>query len=161
MFFLKRPLDNFYWSPVMGSGTEFDGIVEMTELVRTEHYGGHHVAYVMKYCDRDCDLFKEPEEQIAARWKDQLLSLYPDFLKDSDIADVRIFKAPFVEPAYPLNYNALKPSIMDGESRLFLATSSQVYPRITSWNSSVGLANRVARQVSARIDAEAPAIAYA
>lgn len=161
MFFLKRPLDNYYWAPVMDSGTEFDGIVEMTELVRTEHYGGHHVAYVMKYCDRDCDLFKEPEEQIAARWKDQLLSLYPDFLKESDIADVCIFKAPFVEPAYPLNYSALKPAITDGKSRLFLATSAQVYPRITSWNSSVGLANEVARQVSARIEEELPAIAYA
>ncbi len=151
MFFLKRPLDNFYWAPVVDSNTQFDGVVEMTELVKTEHYGGHHVAYVMKYCDRDSDLFREPVEQIAARWKAQLLSVYSDRITADDVADVRVFKAPFVEPAYPLNYNAVKPKMNEAGSRLFLATSAQVYPRITSWNSSVGLANEVAKAVSQRI----------
>ena len=152
MFFLKRPLDNYYWAPVMDSGTEFDGVVEMTELVDTEHYGGHHVAYVMKYCDRFCSLFQEPCEQIGKRWKEQLLSLYPDLgLTDEDVVDVRVFKAPFVEPAYPLGYSERKPKINDGESPLYLATSAQVYPRITAWNSSVGLGKKVANQLSERI----------
>ncbi|RFC47710.1 MAG: Protoporphyrinogen oxidase/Dehydrogenase (flavoprotein) [Verrucomicrobia bacterium] len=148
MFFLRRPLDNYYWAPVVDSGTEFDGIVEMTELVETSHYGGHHVAYVMKYCDRSSPLFLEDPGQIAARWTQQLLALYPDLnLQASDIADVRVFKAPFVEPAYPLGYSELKPLIHDGESRLFLATSAQVYPKITAWNSSVRLAKEVARRL--------------
>jgi hypothetical protein len=61
--------------------------------------------------------------------------------------DVQIFKAPFVEPAYPLGYSEMKPLIHDGESRLFLATSAQVYPKITAWNSSVRLAKEVSRQL--------------
>jgi protoporphyrinogen oxidase len=36
LFFLNRPLDNFYWTPVVNSATEFDSFVEMTELVNTE-----------------------------------------------------------------------------------------------------------------------------
>jgi protoporphyrinogen oxidase len=159
IFFLKRPLDNFYWAPVMGSGTEFDGVVEMTELVDPSHYGGHHVAYVMKYCDRESRLFQEPEQEIAARWKSQLLSLYPDLrLTEEDVVDVRVFKAPYVEPAYPLGYSALKPAIHDGSSRLFLATSSQVYPRITAWNSSVRLAKQVVRELIQREAAENPGV---
>lgn len=145
MFFLRRPLDNFYWAPVVDSGTEFDGIVEMTELVETSHYAGHHVVYVMKYCDRSSALFQEDAKCIAERWKNQLLALYPDLnLEASDIVDVQIFKAPFVEPAYPLGYSELKPLVHDGQSRLFLATSAQVYPKITAWNSSVRLAKEVA-----------------
>ena len=151
---LKRPLDNYYWTPVVDSGTEFDGIVEMTELIDTEHYGGHHVVYVMKYCDRESDLFQEPEEQIAARWEEQLLSLYPDLeLESGDVADVRVFKAPFVEPAYPLGYGQLKPALDNGKNRLLLATSAQVYPRITAWNSSVWLAKQVVGLLEARIAA--------
>ncbi len=154
MFYLKRPLDNYYWTPVVDSGTEFDGIVEMTELIETEHYGGHHVVYVMKYCDRESDFFQEPEEQIAARWKEQLLSLYPDLgLESGDVADVRVFKAPFVEPAYPLGYGQLKPALDNGKNRLLLATSAQVYPRITAWNSSVWLAKQVVGLLEARIAA--------
>ncbi len=155
MFFLKKPLDNYYWAPVMGSKTEFDGVVEMTELVHTEHYGGHHVAYVMKYCDRESELFQEPAESIGTRWKTQILSLYPDLnLRDDDVADVRVFKAPFVEPAYPLGYSKLKPEINDGETRLFLATSAQVYPRITAWNSSVRLGKQVVTQLEDRMASE-------
>jgi protoporphyrinogen oxidase len=153
MFFLRRPLDNFYWAPVVDSGTEFDGIVEMTELVETSHYGGHHVAYVMKYCDRSSALFQEDCETIAARWKGQLLALYPDLnLQPSDVVDVQVFKAPFVEPAYPLGYSELKPLIHDGQSRIFLATSAQVYPKITAWNSSVRLAKEVAGTLLAHME---------
>jgi protoporphyrinogen oxidase len=123
--------------------------------VDPSHYGGHHVAYVMKYCDRESGLFQEPEQEIAARWKSQLLSLYPDLrLNEEDVVDVEIFKAPFVEPAYPLGYSALKPAIHDGSSRLFLATSSQVYPRITAWNSSVRLAKQVVKELVRREAAE-------
>lgn len=152
MFFLKRPLDNYYWAPVVDSGTEFDGVVEITELIDTEHFGGHHVAYVMKYCDRDSKLFKQPEEEIAQRWTQQLLALYPDLeVTTDDVDDVRVFKAPFVEPAYPLGYSELKPQVNEHNSRLYLATSSQVYPRITAWNSSVWMSKQVVRQLLTRI----------
>ena len=155
MFFLKRPLDNYYWAPVMDSGAEFDGVVEITELIDTEHFDGHHVAYVMKYCDRDSDLFHEPASEIGERWTQQLLALYPDLdISEADVADVRVFKAPFVEPAYPLGYSNLKPEINEHGARLYLATSSQVYPRITAWNSSVWMSKQVVQQLLTRIAGE-------
>ncbi len=153
MFFLNRPLDNFYWSPVVDSSTEFDGLVEMTELVKTEHYADHTVVYAMKYCDRDSELFKEPKNKIIERWTNQLIRLYPDLpLTRDHIVDARIFRAPFVEPIYPLGYSNKKPEINDGESPVFLATSAQVYPRITAWNSSVGLAKEVVTRLLNRIN---------
>ena len=63
------------------------------------------------------------------------------------LVDVRVFKAPFVEPIYPLGYSDLKPEINDERSPVFLATSAQVYPRITAWNSSVGLAKQAVAQL--------------
>jgi len=144
LFFLKKPLDNFYWQPVVNSGTEFDGVVEMTELVKTEQYNGNFMIYTMKYCGKDSELFKEDENSIATRWKEQLKTLFADLnLKDEDFTEIKIFKAPFVEPIYPLGYSKLKPETRIGNSNLLLATSAQVYPSITSWNSSVGLANKV------------------
>ena len=119
---------------------------------QTEHYGGHHCAYVMKYCDRSSELFQEDERAIARRWTKQLLELYPDLeLTTADISDVRVFKAPFVEPAYPLGYSEAKPAINESGNRLYLATSSQVYPRITAWNSSCWMAKQVVRQLAGRI----------
>jgi len=144
LFFLKKPLDNFYWQPVVNSKTEFDGVVEMSELVNINQYNNLYLTYAMKYCNKESDLFNEDEESIAKRWKEQLQNLFSDIpLNDEDIVDIKIFKAPFVEPVYPLGYSNLKPKIRISNSKILLATSAQVYPSITSWNSSVELAKKV------------------
>ncbi len=141
LFFLKRPLENFYWSPVVNSGAGFDGIVEMSALVNAEQYGGMHLAYVMKYCPADSTFFQMNSEKIKVQWTEEFLRLYRDLpLKQHDIADVRLFRAPFVEPIYPLGYLSKKPDFQVGQSRLILANTAQVYPNITSWNSSTQLA---------------------
>jgi len=140
LFFLRRPLSGHYWTPVVRSGTEFDGVVEMSALAG-EH-DGRHLVYVMRYTDRESDLYREDETDIAARWTTQLRDLYS--LADSDIDDVRIFKAPFVEPVYPLGYLAQRPPVEVPHTALLLATTAHVYPNVTSWNSSVELANHVA-----------------
>ncbi len=141
LFFLKKPLDNFYWAPVVNSNTEFDGVVEMTELIDKEQYNNHNAVYVMKYCNRNSDLFKEDENLIAERWKKQLISLYPDLnFTEDDIEDIKIFKTPYVEPIYPLGYSKIKPKMKIENVNIILATSAQVYPNITSWNASCGLA---------------------
>ncbi|MCP5549809.1 MAG: FAD-dependent oxidoreductase [Akkermansiaceae bacterium] len=152
LFFLKRPLDNYYWAPVIDSGTEFDGIVEMTELVETEHYDGLHAAYALKYGGRDTALFAEPDATIAARWTEQLLALYGELgLTAEDIVEARVFRAPFVEPIYPLGYEAIKPPVEIPGLRVMLASSAQVYPNITCWNSSVELAYEVSGRLMRRI----------
>lgn len=144
LFFLKKPLDNYYWTPVVNSNTDFDGVVEMTELVDIEQYGNYYMVYVMKYCHRNSELFNEDSESIAKRWEKQLISLYPDLnLTTDDVEEVKIFKAPFVEPIYPLGYSKIKPKTKLDDANILLATSAQVYPNITSWNASTGLANKV------------------
>jgi hypothetical protein len=60
---------------------------------------------------------------------------------------VRVFKAPFVEPVYPLGYLDRRPAVVVPGTSVLLATTAHVYPAVTSWNSSVGLANRVVATV--------------
>ena len=144
LFFLKRPLENHYWTPVVNSGTGFDGVVEMSALVDKRQYAGHHLAYVMKYCDRNSTFFKMNDRDIIQQWTKDFLMLYRDLpLTKQDIVDVRLFKAPFVEPVYPLGYLEKKPGFQVGDSHLLLANTSQVYPDITSWNASSRLACEV------------------
>jgi protoporphyrinogen oxidase len=149
LFFLRRPLTGHYWTPVVRSGTEFDGVVEMSALTGAERYGGRHLAYAMRYVDRDSPLFGEDEAAIAERWAGQLRGLYSGLpLTERDVDEVRVFKAPFVEPVYPLGYLAHRPPVRVPEVPLLLATTAHVYPEVTSWNSSVGLANQVAATIA-------------
>ncbi len=150
LFFLSRPLDGFYWAPVVKSGTGFDGVVEMSALVDPSQYGGQYLAYVMKYCDRNSRLFSQADQQILEDWTGQFLNLYRDLpLGREHILGARLFRAPFVEPIYPLGYLAQKPSLQAGGSRLILATTAQVYPSITAWNSSTRLARQAVQRLRA------------
>lgn len=148
LFFLRRPLSGHYWSPVVRSGTEFDGVVEMSALAGVAPYDGRHLAYVMRYTDRESALYQEDSAGIAARWTDQLLTLYSGLgLTADDIDEVHVFKAPFVEPVYPLGYLRRRPPVELPGLPLLLATTAHVYPAVTSWNSSVRLANQVAATI--------------
>lgn len=152
VFVLRRPLDGHYWSPVIRSdgdvgGTGFDGVVEMSALT-----GGDPLVYTMKYCSRDSALFARPDADIAADWTRELVGLYADRITAADVVQVRVFRAPYVEPVYPLRYGSTKPASEVPGTRLVLATTAQVYPDVTSWNSSTGLAQRVVDALVARID---------
>ncbi|RSN16443.1 hypothetical protein DMC63_23200 [Streptomyces sp. WAC 05977] len=143
VYFLRRRLTGHYWTPILRSGTEFDGVVEMSSLTGTEVHGGAHLVYVMRYTDRSSRLYRDEPGRIAARWTVQLRELFPE-LRAEDIESVRVFKAPFVEPVYPLGYLSARPPVAVPGTRVLLATTAHVYPDVTSWNSSVKLANRVA-----------------
>ncbi|MEV6829535.1 NAD(P)/FAD-dependent oxidoreductase [Amycolatopsis sp. NPDC051102] len=157
VFFLRQPLTEHYWTPVLHSGTEFDGVVAMSALAGP--CGDHHLVYVMHYTDRDSQLYLDDDAAIAARWSAQLRGLYPELGPD-DIDEVRVFKAPFVEPVYPLGYLAERPPVTVEDTNLLLATTAHVYPDVTSWNSSVALANDVTSRIPAGRE-DQPAVAEA
>ncbi|HUQ58466.1 NAD(P)/FAD-dependent oxidoreductase [Lentzea sp.] len=142
LFFLRKPLSGHYWAPVLRSGTDFDGVIEMTPLAGSERYGDRHLVYVMRYTDRESALYREDESSIARRWTEQLLSIHTGLTAD-DVDEVRVFKAPFVEPVYPLGYLTQRPSVEVPGTPLLLATTAHVYPNVTSWNSSVELSRAV------------------
>jgi protoporphyrinogen oxidase len=155
LFLLDRPLDNYYWTPSLFSETEFDGIVETSALINREQYDGYHAAYVMKYTNRESDLFNSSEADVASRWTDDFLRIYgPRGITRENIKKAFVFKAPFVEPIYPLNYTELQPQTRVGRSNVFLATTAQVYPYITSWNSSIRVANNTVEAVLDQIELE-------
>jgi protoporphyrinogen oxidase len=145
LFFLRTPLTGHYWTPVLRSGTDFDGVVEMSTLTGTGPYAGRHLTYAMRYTDRESELYQEEDASIAARWTTQLRDLYS--LTDDAVEDVQVFKAPFVEPVYPLGYLQRRPPVVVPGTPVLLATTAHIYPKVTSWNSSVRLANQVAAMV--------------
>lgn len=143
---LRRGLTPYYWVAAMDGQSPFQGIVESSVLLESEDTGGHHLVYLMNYLHRTDPRFNAPDEQIINKAVQGLRALFPD-LEESDIIDRFVFRAPFVEPLYTLGYLAKKPPEELVKGRVYLATASQVYPAVTSWNSSVGLAQRVSTQV--------------
>lgn len=140
LFFVKRPLTGHYWAPILGSDAEFSGTIEISTLTGTDHFHGYHAAYVMRYTDRSSDLFRESDAATVDRWTQQFIRLYG--LEQEDIAEAFIFRTPFVEPVWPVGYGRIKPPPRIADTPLFMATTAQAYPRVTSWDAATETAER-------------------
>jgi protoporphyrinogen oxidase len=143
---LRRPLTEHYWIAVVRSGAPFDGIVETTSLVDPEGEAGHHFVYLMNYVHRSHPLFERDPEGIAKQYVEAFLELFPE-LAPEDVIDSFVFRAPFVEPVYTPGYGRRAPPAELVPGRVYLATTTQVYPHVTSWNSSARVARETADEI--------------
>ena len=139
---LRRSLTPYYWIPVVESGVPFHGIVETTRVIDLEQTGEYHLVYLMNYVHRTDPLYDRDPDGLAAEYVDALLGLFPE-LERQDVCATYVFKAPYVEPIYSPGYGRRKPPEELVPDQVYLATSAQVYPNVTSWNSSIGLAKSV------------------
>lgn len=135
----RRPLERFYWTAVVDPSFPFQGVVETTHVVPPEWVGGRHLIYVMNYCGAHTDTYRQPDDVLQRQAVEGLAALYPRF-DPADVEAVYVFRTPHVEPAWMLGYLRRRPAPRVGESRLYVCTTAQAYPRVTAWNTSVGLA---------------------
>jgi protoporphyrinogen oxidase len=145
VLFTEKPLTQYYWMPWVDSGALSQGVIEMSNLVPLERAHGLHVNYLVNYTHRDSALFQLSEDEILGRYRADLASLFPE--AGASVRDVRLFRAPFVEPIWTTGYSRVLPphSILPG--RLYLACTAQVYPRVNSWNSCCAIVDEMLPQL--------------
>ena len=141
-FMLRRGLTAHYWVAAIDEDIPFQGVVESTTLLDRRDTSGVHLVYVMNYLHRTDPAFARPEQDFLDDYQAGLMKLFP-FLREGDIVDRFLFRAPFVEPLYTTGFERRKPPFVLLPGRIYLATTTQVYPQVTSWNGAVGLVGRM------------------
>jgi protoporphyrinogen oxidase len=142
VFMLRRGLTRHYWVAAIDQGIPFQGIVESTTLLDRADTAGVHLVYLMNYQHRSDPRFAWDDGRVLDLYGRGLQRLFPD-LGQGDIIDRYVFRSPFVEPLYTLGYSRRKPPMALVAGRVYLATTTQVYPDVTSWNGATGLARRM------------------
>jgi len=143
---LRRELTPYYWLPTVDCDVPFRGIVETTRVLRDDDAGNCHLVYLLNYVHRDTDEFARTDEDLTASYVAGLLDLFPDLTME-DVLSTHIFRTPHVEPIWTPGYSKRVPPLELVPGRVYLATTAQVYPNVTSWNSSIGLATGVANRI--------------
>jgi protoporphyrinogen oxidase len=139
LLLLRRSLSPFYWTAVVDPRFPFQGVVETTHVIPTEWTGGRHLVYVMNYCDAATELYQRSDDLLRQQAIDGLAALYPHF-DPGDVEATYVFRAPHVEPVWTVGYLGQRPRPQIGQLPVYLCTTAQAYPRVTAWNTSVGLA---------------------
>jgi protoporphyrinogen oxidase len=139
---LDRQLTDIYWLNINDPGYPFLALVEHTNYMSPEDYGGRHLIYLGNYLPMDHPLFNQTDDEVLAKFLPALRGINPAF-SESWVTEHRIFKAPFAQPIVTVGYHDRLPPHTTPISNLFVANMSQVYPQDRGQNYSIEMANRL------------------
>jgi len=147
---LKRGLtDGHYWINIpAGEGLPFMGLVEHTNYISPEHYGGDHLVYCGDYLPPDHPYFDYSKEQLLEAYLPGLVKINPDFRLDWVRASW-MFTEKYAQPVPTLNHSRNIPPLETPIPGLWMANMSQVYP----WDRGTNYAVEMGRRVTALIGA--------
>ena len=141
---LDRPLSHVYWLNVADRSLPFVAVVEQTNLIPPDHYGGNHIVYLANYVDTDHPFYKMDHEELLQEYTPHLRKINPEF----DTSWIRTSYHHRVDAAQPIigtNYSERIPDHRTPFRGLYLANTTQIYPEDRGTNYSVRMGRRVAR----------------
>jgi protoporphyrinogen oxidase len=142
---LDRQLTKYYWHNLpKGAGFPFLALVEHTNYMKPENYGGDHIIYCGDYLDANHEYFKLSQEELLERFLPALKRFNPDFDR-SWVKACWVWKTAYAQPVPPLNHSRNIPDIRTPLKGLYFASMSQVYPWDRGTNFAVEIGRRVAR----------------
>jgi protoporphyrinogen oxidase len=141
---LKQALTKYYWHNLpKEAGFPFLALVEHTNYIPPEHYGGDHLVYVGDYLPADHEYFTLDKEQLLERYLPGIQRFNPAFDR-SWIKDTWLWRTTYAQPVPPLNHSRNIPPLRTPVPGLYFASMSQVYP----WDRGTNFAVEIGRKVA-------------
>jgi protoporphyrinogen oxidase len=147
---LDRRFGRFYWTNVADQRLPFIGLIEQTNLIGPEHYGGRHLLYVANYLEPGDPLLGLDPDELVDAYEPGLRRVNPEFDR-SWIRNLWVFREPAAQPVVTLGYRDRMPPLDTGVPGLILANTTQIYPEDRGTNYSVELADRALKALDASL----------
>lgn len=136
-----------YWHNLPKSaGFPFLSLVEHTNFVGPQHFGGEHILYCGDYLDPSHEYFSLAEQQLLERFLPALTRVNADFTPEW-VNRSWLFRTPYAQPVPPVNHSRSIPELKTPMPGLWFASMSQVYPWDRGTNFAVEIARRAARRM--------------
>ena len=145
---VDRRVTPFYWTNVGDPDLPFVGLIEQTNFVEPERYGGRRFLYVANYTAQDDPLLSLSADELIDRYDQGLRKVNPAFSK-SWIRQRWLFREPDAQPVVTVGYRERMPPLETGVPGLLLANTTQVYPEDRGTNYAVRLGREAATAVLA------------
>ncbi len=141
---LKHQLskEGYYWYNLpKAAGFPFLALVEHTNFLSPEHFGGEHLVYCGDYLEEGHEYFSLTQQELLERFLPSFKRINPDFQPDW-VKKVWLGKTSYAQPVPMLNHSRNIPSIATPLKGLYFASMSQVYP----WDRGTNFAVEIARR---------------
>jgi len=144
---LKHQLskDGFYWFNIpKDQGYPFLAVVEHTNYLSPDYFGGDHIIYCGDYRDPKHRYFSMSEEEIIKEFLPSLKRINPNFSPDW-VKKSWLYRTEYGQPVPELNHSNNIPSLETPIPGLYFASMSQVYPWDRGTNFAVEIGRRAAK----------------
>ncbi len=137
--------EGYYWYNLPKSaGYPFLALVEHTNFVGKEHFGGDHIVYMGDYLEPDHEYFRLSQEEIMERFLPSLIKFNPHFER-SWVRKTWLYRTPYAQPVPLINHSRNIPAIQTPVKGVFFASMSQVYPWDRGTNFAVEIGRKAAK----------------
>jgi protoporphyrinogen oxidase len=144
---LTRPLTNgLYWVNMPKDQFPYLALVEHTNFIEPEHYGGDRLVYLGDYLAPSHEYFRLSHEELLDRFLPSLQVVNPAFTRDW-VRKSWLHREPYAQPIVPVGHSASIPPLRTPLAGLYWASMSQVYPWDRGTNFAVQLGRQVAREM--------------
>lgn len=144
---LKEQLSTqgYYWYNMPKvAGFPFLALVEHTNFLSPENFGGEHILYMGDYLDTDHEYFNMSQEELLERFLPALTRINPNF-KPEWVRNSWLFRTHYAQPVPLVNHSKNIPAIQTPIPGVYFASMSQVYPWDRGTNFAVEIGRRAAR----------------
>ena len=121
-------------------------LVEHTNFVSKDHFGGDHIIYAGDYLELGHEYFSLSDEELLERFIPAFKRINPAFEKDW-VKKVWVNKTNYAQPVPLVNHSKNIPAIQTPIEGLYFASMSQVYPWDRGTNFAVEIGRRAARMM--------------
>jgi len=143
---LEQSLTPYYWLNIADPEMPFGGLIEHTNYIPRERYGGRHIVYVSNYLFPDHALFKASKNEILATYLPKLARVNPSF-NPAWIIKSHHFRAEYAQPVVTVGYRSKIPPMRSPVAGLYLCSMAQIFPEDRGQNYAIIYGDRVARTV--------------
>jgi protoporphyrinogen oxidase len=116
----------------------FVGLIEHTNFIEPERYGGRRFLYVANYLPHGHELLSLGADELLARYEGGLRKVNPGFTRDW-VRELWLHREPAAQPIVTVGYHERIPPLRTPARGLVLANTTQVYPEDRGTNYAVRL----------------------
>jgi protoporphyrinogen oxidase len=143
---LNHPIskEGYYWFNVpKDEGYPFLALVEHTNFVPKEKFGGDYIVYAGDYLELGHEYFSMSDEQLLEKFIPAFKKFNPEFTR-AWVKKIWVSKTNYAQPVPLVNHSRNIPAIQTPMDGLYFASMSQVYP----WDRGTNFAVEIGRQAA-------------
>jgi protoporphyrinogen oxidase len=148
---LTHPIseEGYYWFNIPKSaGFPFLALVEHTNYLSPENFGGDHIVYCGDYLEQGHEYFALSDQELLKRFIPGIQRINPHF-QPNWVKQVWVHKTNYAQPVPLVNHSKNIPDIRTPIRGLYFASMSQVYPWDRGTNFALEIGRRAAKMMIA------------